>query len=151
MSAIAASTGQVSPAARPHRLVNTPLHLVQPGRDQDNSDLARPAELPDPRPLTRKLAQAIAEVLAGARPASQLSSHATYHVIRQLERNAGRLTPRVGVPQRRPLIDSLHLGEPCDGVIEACALIDTGSRKRALALRLEATGGRWRCTAVNSG
>jgi hypothetical protein len=144
MTAIAATTPAASAAAQSRR--RRQLRLV-PADDQG----AQPNPLPDPRPLARRLAQAIAEVLAGARPASQLSSHATNYVIRQLERNAGRLTPRVGVPQRRPLIDSLHLGEPCEGVIEACAVIDTGSRKRALALRLEATGGQWRCTAVNSG
>jgi Family of unknown function (DUF6459) len=144
MTAIAATTAPASAAA--HSRGSRQLALVPP--DDHGAQASR---LPDPRPLTRRLAQAIAEVLAGARPASQLSSHATHHVIRQLERNAAQRTPRVGAPQRRPLIDSLHLGEPCEGVIEACAVIDTGSRKRALALRLEGAGSQWRCTAVNSG
>lgn len=103
------------------------------------------------QPPTRRLAQAIAEVLAGARPAAQLSGHATPHVVRLLERNAGRLGSRDGAPGRRPIVESVRLGEPRDGVVEACAVIDTGGRKRALALRLEANDGKWLCTAVYVG
>jgi hypothetical protein len=134
------------PISRPGR--HRPVHLV--AASDEPSGQARPERpgLPDPRPLTGRLAQAIAEVLAGGRPANQLADHATHHVIRQLERNAGRLGLRLGVPQRRPIIGSLHLAEPCEGVIEACAVIDTGSRIRALALRLEAIRGQWRCTAI---
>jgi hypothetical protein len=105
----------------------------------------------DQRALTGRLAQAIAEVLAGARPASQLCGHATLPVIRMLERNTGRLGARTGEPRHRPIVGSVHIGEPRDGVIEACAVIDVGRRTRALALRLEAVGGQWRCTAINVG
>ncbi|HEX3824989.1 MAG TPA: Rv3235 family protein [Mycobacteriales bacterium] len=137
------------PITRPtcHRSV----HLLAAAREQSGQHSLHRAALPDPRPLTGRLAQAIAEVLAGARPASQLSGHATHHVIRQLERNAGRLSLRGGVVQRRPIIGSVHLAAPCEGVIEACAVIVTGSRMRALALRLEAVRGQWRCTAISIG
>jgi hypothetical protein len=33
-------------------------------------------------------------------------------------------------------------------VAEACAVIDLGIRKRAIALRLEAVDQQWRCTAL---
>jgi hypothetical protein len=123
----------------------------RPYRPQSPMRLAAAGDaLPDPRPLTRRLAQAIAEVLAGARPASQLSSHATLPVIRMLERNTGRLGG-VGMPQHRPIIGSVHVAEPCEGVVEACAVIDIGGRVRALALRLDAANGQWRCTAVRMG
>lgn len=107
--------------------------------------------LPDPRPLSRGLAQTIAEVLAGARPARQLDDLACPDVIRLLCRSAGRLTIQPGVPAPRPIVGSVHVRQPCYGVAEACAVIDLGVRKRAIALRLEAVGRQWRCTALSVG
>jgi hypothetical protein len=93
----------------------------------------------------------MAEVLAGARPAGQLSEVATLDVLRLLARGAGRLGARSsGLPQR-PIVKSVRVSEPCDGIIEACAVINTGDRIRALALRLEGIDGRWRCTAMRLG
>jgi hypothetical protein len=97
------------------------------------------------------MAQAIAEVLAGARPVAQLTDVASLEVVRLLSRNAGRLCARPGLPPQRPIVDAVHLGEPCEGVAEACAVVNLGARYRALAFRLELLGGRWRCTAVRVG
>jgi hypothetical protein len=108
----------------------------------------RPPEL---RPWTERLAQAVAEVLAGARHAGQLCDVATLDVLRLLQRGAGRLGARPGAPSQRPIVGSVHISEPCAGVVEACAVIDTGVRVRALALRLEAVDDRWRCTALHVG
>ena len=49
----------------------------------------------------------------------------------------------------RPVIRSLHLSEPGDGVVEACSLVHDGTRGRAIALRLEGIDGRWVCTALD--
>jgi hypothetical protein len=35
--------------------------------------------------------------------------------------------------------------------VEVCAVVDTGGRCRALALRLDGSVGRWRCTALEHG
>jgi hypothetical protein len=35
--------------------------------------------------------------------------------------------------------------------VEACAVIDVGSRTRALAFRLDHLGDRWTCTAMRVG
>jgi hypothetical protein len=48
-------------------------------------------------------------------------------------------------------VGSLHISEPRDGVAEVCAVVDTGVRKRAIALRLEGIDGQWRCTALQVG
>jgi hypothetical protein len=128
------------------------LRLVPPaGGVAVASEPTRRDLLPDPRPWTARLAQAIAEVLAGARPPAQLSRVATLEVLQLLERNAGRLGARPGAPAQRPVVDSVHVTEPRDGVAEACAVLDTGPRRRALALRLEGRGGGWRCTAIQVG
>jgi hypothetical protein len=132
------------------------LRLVPPASVDDDfgpQPTAR-ADLPDPRPWTRRLTQAVAEVLAGARPAGQLARYATLDVLEHLERSTGRLgqagSGGRAVPMR-PVVASVHVSEPADGVAEVCAVVDTGPRRRALALRLEGLDGRWRCTQLQFG
>ena len=131
-----------------------PLRLVPPA-SLDDELAARPtprAELPDPRGWCVRLAQAMAEILAGARPAGQLAQFTTLDVLEHLERSTGRLGARNGgTATLRPIVASVHVSEPADGVAEACAVVDTGPRRRALALRLEGLDGRWRCTEVQFG
>jgi Family of unknown function (DUF6459) len=130
------------------------LRLVPPASIDD--ELApRPtprSELPDPRGWTGRLAQAIAEILAGARPAGQLARYTTLDVLEHLERSTGRLGTRTkGAAPMRPIVASVHVTEPADGVAEGCVVVDTGPRRRALALRLEGLDGRWRCTDLQFG
>jgi hypothetical protein len=144
--------GSLALAFAPPTRVSVPLRLVPPAGDLTPAvSPTRRDLLPDPRPWTARLAQAIVEVLAGARPASQLSRVATLDVLQLLERGSGRLGARPGAPPQRPIIGSVHVSEPRDGVAEACAVVDTGLRKRALALRLEGVNGQWRCTALHIG
>jgi hypothetical protein len=134
---------------------SVPLRLVPPALACESTDeLIRTAraDLPDPRGWTGRLTQAVVEVLAGARPAGQLSRFATLDVLDHLERLAGRLSRRNG--QNRvinPRLVSVRVSEPLDGVVEACAVVDTNPRRRALALRLEGIDGRWQCTALQLG
>jgi hypothetical protein len=144
--------GSLALAFPPPTRVSVPLRLVPPaGGVAVTTEPTRRDLLPDPRPWTARLAQAIAEVLAGARPAGQLSRVATLDVLQLLERGAGRLGARAGAPPQRPIVGSVHVSEPRDGIAEACAVVDTGPRKRALALRLEGIDGQWRCTALHIG
>ncbi|HTW20346.1 MAG TPA: Rv3235 family protein [Mycobacteriales bacterium] len=108
-------------------------------------------DLPDPGRTARGLAQAIVEVLAGARPPVQLTDLVTIDVLRMLRRGTGRLGSLPGRPAPRPVIASVRVCEPCEAVAEVSAVIATGVRMRALALRLEGIDGRWRCTAVHLG
>jgi Family of unknown function (DUF6459) len=109
------------------------------------------AGLPDPRLWAARLAQVVAEVLAGARSPSQLAGIVTLDVIRQLERGAGRFGATPGRRPTHPIVGSVHVCPVGADVAEACAVIITGPRVRALALRLEATTTCWRCTAVQIG
>lgn len=132
-----------------------PLRLVPPAALADDDMGPQPTareDLPDPRPWTHRLAQAIVEILAGARPAGQLARYTTLDVLDHLERSTGRLAQRVnGVAPLRPVVASVHVSEPADGIAEACAVVDTGVRRRALAFRLEGLDGRWRCTSLQFG
>jgi hypothetical protein len=149
---VAIVDGSLALAFPPPTRVSLPLRLVPPaGGVPVPSEPTRRDLLPDPRPWTARLAQAIAEVLAGARPAAQLSRIATLDVLQLLERGSGRLGARPGAPPQHPVVGSVHVSEPRDGVAEACAVVDTGRRKRALALRLEGINGQWRCTALHIG
>lgn len=144
--------GSLALAFPPPTRVSVPLRLVPPAGGVSPTAVPTSRDLlPDPRPWTTRLTQAIAEVLAGARPAAQLSRVATLDVLALLERGAGRLGARPGGPPQRPIVSSVHLSEPCDGVAEVCAVVDTGLRKRALAFRLEGINGQWRCTALHVG
>jgi hypothetical protein len=132
-----------------------PLRLVPPARAAEPEPAGEePIRVPDPRRFVAPFAQGIAEVLMGIRPPQQLSQATTIEVLGQLERNAGRLAPRTAARannRTRPRVSSVRLCEPCAGVAEVCAVIDTGVRRRALALRLEIVAGRWQCTVLRVG
>ncbi len=101
----------------------------------------RPAgPYPGPRRL-RALGQAVAEVLAGMRPAATVADRFTERAYAELVR-AGRMLrarrpPRAGRP---------HVSTPREGVIEMCLLVHCGERTHGLALRLERRGVQWLCT-----
>jgi hypothetical protein len=107
--------------------------------------------LPEPRGWAGRLVQALVEVLAGDRPAGQLVRWTTTDVYDEV---AGRMAPgpsSASQVQVRPLVRSVHVSEPADGVAEVSALVRRGTRCTALALRLEGMDGRWQCTALELG
>jgi hypothetical protein len=153
--------------AFPAPAASVPLRLAPPALEEEMEDRATPRTLlPDPVPLAHRFAQAVVEILAGDRPAAQLSRYATLEVLDQLERSvrrgparavatvrrpAGGAAGSAGALAARPRVTSVHVSEPADGVAEACAVITAGPRRRALAFRLEGLDGRWQCTALHPG
>jgi hypothetical protein len=105
----------------------------------------------DPRPVAESFARGVAEVLVRARNVDQLRDLATFEVIRVIERAAGRQQHASRRPAVQPRLRSVHLGTPAPGVVEACAVVDGGTRTRAFAFRLEHSGERWRCTVLQLG
>jgi hypothetical protein len=105
--------------------------------------------LPDAEAWTRRLVQAVVEVVSGVRPLAQLVRWTSPDVYAGLQRRGSALGRPL--PGRRAVVRSVHLCEPADGVIEACAVVIAGSRVRAVALRLEGLDGRWRMTALELG
>ena len=114
--------------------------------DQGRRASTRPAEPADARRWSARLAQGIAEALAGHRPVQQLVRWTDESVYEMLTH---RLTGRVPPAGPRPRVRSIRISRPRDGVVEATAVVDTAGRCRALALRLEADHGHWRCTALD--
>ena len=102
--------------------------------------------LPEPRRWAARLAQAIIETLHGHRPVQQLlrwTDDAVYSSI--AERLSSRPRQRLGV---RPMIRTIRVCNPTDGIAEASVVVEVGRRCRALAMRLEGLDGQWRCTAL---
>ncbi|NUS41315.1 MAG: hypothetical protein HOP97_06790 [Terrabacter sp.] len=117
------------------------------GRQPTRSSL-----LPDPAAVVARLAQAVVEVVSGQRPAPQLIRHTAptvYSVIaRQAMVAARRRTPG---PRRAAVVRRVRVCEPADGIVEACAVVVSHGRVRAIALRLEGLDGRWLLTALTIG
>ena len=143
----------------PLELVSPPdLRLVAPAEAEEALDQAEfgpqptpRASLPEPRTWAGRFVQAVIEVLAGDRPASQLVRWTTTEVYDDV---ACRITSgaRPGAPTpARAVVRSVHVTEPADGVAEVCALVRRGIRCTAVALRLEGMDGRWQCTALELG
>lgn len=108
-------------------------------------------DLPDPHPWAAHIAQAIVEVMAGARPAPQLLRWTTSEVYAVVARRA-QVSIRRGAPAtRRATVRSVRICEPADGVAEASAVVVDGGRVRALAMRLVGLDGRWRVEALQVG
>ncbi len=109
--------------------------------------------LPDPHSWSGRFVQALVEVLSGVRPATQLLRWTNERVYADVMRRVRALgvTPAQVRGRSRALVQSVHVCEPCDGVVEAAIHVKHGGRSRAVALRLEGLDGRWRCTALQLG
>lgn len=122
------------------------------GRERDDpDDLAcrRPtatAQLPDPATWAARLTQAIIEVRSGLRPHHQLSRWICHDVMQELRTTLPRAASG---PQERMHVTSVHVGQPSDGVVEACAVVVGAARSLAVALRLEGWDGRWICVSAD--
>ena len=104
--------------------------------------------LPDPKAWMRRIMVGIIEVRAGHRSLNQLSAYLSPPVLRDL---AAELPLVFGPPGRPCAVRSVHGCIPADGVAEVSAILQTGTRFRAVAARLEASHGRWRCVRLQIG
>lgn len=145
----------------PIRLVDTPAGFAPPDTWEATEFGPVPraerrrrtpeADLPEPRRWAARLAQAVLETLAGQRPVQQLSRWTDEPVFVALSRRANlraaRRRPRT--PAHRVTVRSVRASRPAPNAVEACVVVQTGPRARAVALRLEGLDGRWLCTALD--
>jgi hypothetical protein len=137
------------------------LRLVPAGAGRGLGDPPRPCEdeadepaasvdvggLPDPRRWAALLAQAVVEILAGHRPAGQIVRWVDPEIYERVRASAA-------VPARSPSgtpvrVRRVRVSTALDGTVEAAAVVDDGTRCRALAMRFEALARRWQCTALD--
>lgn len=151
----------VMPIPRPSR-PRTPLRLVPdpsedrhkahkvPCDDDDDELFDRPIPAVH-RPWIARLAQALLEALDGERPHGQLlpwTSDRVYTAIANYADSRARRRPNVDLTRRAPAhVRNVLVSKPAPAAAEVCALVQRGPRTQAVALRLEAWRGRWRCTA----
>ncbi|MCA0335689.1 MAG: Rv3235 family protein [Actinobacteria bacterium] len=125
------------------------------------------SDLPDAREWAHRLGLAIAEIVVGLRPPTQVVRWTTPEVYAVLARRALVVTRRAatpalaaqpgrpGVPSARSrpriLVRRVHVCLPADGVAEAAVVLQDGPRVRAMALRLGGYDGRWRVEALQIG
>jgi hypothetical protein len=104
-------------------------------------------------------AQILAETLAGARPADQLSAWTT----EEARKRISQLGPLLAATNR-PRVRRVIITSPAGGVLEMTIVVSLGARARAVAVRLElrprpaahssgtreAQPPRWRCTEIEA-
>lgn len=108
-------------------------------------------ELPNARSTASFLFQAVVEVLGGRRSPAQLTRWMTHEVHLVLGVRAAASARALRRTGREPVVKSVRLSSPADGIVEASAVVIDTDRVRALAMRLEGLDGRWRVTALEVG
>ncbi|MGE9808843.1 MULTISPECIES: Rv3235 family protein [unclassified Janibacter] len=103
------------------------------------------SELPEPTAWVGQISQALVEVMAGTRPATQLARWASADVYdAALTRSVlAQRRRRPGSPAPRTVVRRVHVQCPADGVVEAAVTVLDGGRVRAIAMRLSGLDGRW--------
>ena len=139
--------------------------------DPDGSEPGRAVELflvepPDPEPTVpvepeldpgraaEGLARSVLEVLAGTRDLQQLTRWVTSEVHAVLRSRVQLSTRARTVLADRPVRPVLRIGtvkvaRPVPGVVEAVVVVHGRGRSRAVAVRLEIVGSRWRASALH--
>lgn len=125
-----------------------PLDPVALGPDPDPG-----AELADPRPdYVRTLATLIFEVVEGLRTAGQLGASITVSAAQQLSALRAARQEQLSLLRQLPRSVSrpgpVRIDRPSPCAAEAAAVLYTGGRGRAVALRLEWIHRRWRVTQI---
>ena len=144
--------GSDGPGRRPDgRRRHAELFLVE----RPSTEPTVPAEPDlDPGLAAEGLARSVLEVLAGARDLQQLTRWVTTEVHAVLRARVQLSTRARSVVSDRPVRPVLRIGtvkvaRPVPGVVEAVVVVHGRGRARAVAIRLEAVGGRWQASALH--
>lgn len=101
------------------------------------------------------MAQAVAEVLAGDRPISQLVRFTDDAVFMELNRRVRLMGLNTTAVSRgakdKSTLRSVRVFMPEPFIAEVAAHVRRGDRSRAIALRMEIRRNRWVCTALELG
>jgi hypothetical protein len=126
-----------------------------PVQDPDAKDYFGPQrtlsrQLPEPQAWVTHMAQALVEVMSGARPAPQVIRWTTPEVYGVVARR-NAVSSRRAMVARRALVRRVRICQPGDGIVEACAVVVDNGRVRAIALRMTGIDRRWVVSALQVG
>jgi Family of unknown function (DUF6459) len=110
-----------------------------------------PSDLSPAGAWCTRFVRVVLESLAGLRPVSQLGAWANPDVCRLVARRVTSAQRCRDRPRTAGVLLSVHVCAPAPEVAEVCAVVQFDGRVRALALRVETVGGRWRCTDLRVG
>jgi len=121
------------------------LHVV--------GDPEPPCDLPDPGRWVSQLARAIAEVSVGERPPTQLTRWVSRTELSKLSLRATYVARHPSARAQRGVtrmrtVRSVRVCPVAPGIVETSAVLVGTDRAQAIAIRLEAVGGRWLATAI---
>lgn len=111
-----------------------------------------PVPTADPALLTRRVGLACVEVTLGRRPVAQLARWLAPGVLEQVRVRAA-LAARAGArpATHAPRARRVRACAVDEHTVEACLVVDDGTRVRAVALRLESHRGSWQVTTLEIG
>ena len=110
--------------------------------------------------IARSIGQAAVEILAGTRPANQLSRWTEPEVVERFTQRAAMLKlVQEQCPDRRAVFEvhraarirRIRVCSPAPGCYEASLVVEESTRARAVALRLERIARQWRVTHLEAG
>lgn len=105
------------------------------------------------RRMAENLARCVVEILAGSRQLDQiarwLSTEVHAHLLKRVVLSQRARHVRAEAPARPAIaLGRTVLSEPSPGVVEAVVIVHGRARSRAVAIRLERQGARWRASAI---
>jgi hypothetical protein len=111
------------------------------------------APLPDPGRWVSQLARAIAEVSVGERPPGQLTRWVSRTELAKLAARATYISRHPSARAQRGVsrlrtVRAVRVCPVAPGIVETSAVLVGTDRAQAIAIRLEATAGRWLATAI---
>lgn len=109
--------------------------------------------LPDPGRWVSQLARAVAEVSVGERPPGQLTRWVSRTELAKLAARATYVSRHPSARAQRGVarmrtVRAVRVCHVAPGVVETSAVLVGIDRTQAIAIRLEATAGRWLATAI---
>lgn len=125
--------------------------IVHGRRRRPRGTVAPRSGLPDASAWAGSLALALFEALLAQRPVGQLSRWVDDVVLAELSYRQRRVVTGGRRSQVSAKVRSVRAQHPHPEVAEVTATVAVGRRVLALALRLEALGDRWLCTALEVG
>lgn len=115
--------------------------------------VTRACDLPDPHAWVAHIAQALAEVMHGVRPPSQVMRWTSPEVYAVVARRGSRAARRLhgGRSAHRTRVVRVHVCEPAPDIVEAAVVLVDAGRVRAMAIRLAGRDRKWVVEALQVG